>query len=205
MVTAGYGQQIVSWQFSSPETTGQEAVVHATNKKKGIKSALLARGKGIEATVPYKRGFYSNVFSGSKSKPGTRANAINKDEFLQIEIGIEAKYKVSLTGIGIRIRRSGSGPTTGSWQYSLDGKNFSEISEADFALVSVDGDKEGINQPVVDLSEISDLQNIKGKKTVILRLYLWGAKTNTGSILVGRYGTNNTRDKSLFITGTVEK
>jgi len=203
ITTLGYSQ-IVAWQFSDPATTGQEVGVQATNVAKGIKNALLTRGSGIKMTHSYERSFYSNAFSGSKDKPGTKKNAIKNNEYLQVEINIRAAYTVSFESLGIRLRKSTYGPAIGNWQYSLDGNNFKPIGN-DFPIVSTKGDKEGVNQPLLDLSKTPELQNIQGKKTVLLRLYLWGAKTNKGSLLVGRYGAMNTQDYSLHIEGKVEK
>jgi hypothetical protein len=108
----------------------------------------------------------------------TFATAVAGNEFATIDLKADAGYVLSLSSIDpYNIRRSASGPTTGQWQYSIDGTNFTDIGSA----ITWGGttSNAGNAQALIDLTGISALQNVPDTTTVTLRVVTWGA-TSTG-------------------------
>jgi len=61
---------------------------------------------------------------------------------------------------------------------------------------------DGEVQTEIDLSGMSDLQNIPSTRTISFRLYAWGAITAVGTFDIGRYDTGFTTN-SLAVDGIV--
>lgn len=187
--------QIVAWQFGNPASTGSEATYAATTLAANLNSSTLSRGAGISATA-LARAFSANNFPVS----GTKANAISNNRHFQFTISAAATYKVSLSTLDVRLRRSSNdAPNAYIWRYSIDGTNFTDIG-SDISFTSI---ADGVTQTQIDLSGISALQNVASGTTITLRLYAWGAATTGATFAIGRYAAGVTTN-SLAIGGSVQ-
>lgn len=110
----------------------------------------------------------------------TQALAITNNRFVTFTITPNFGVNVSLTTIEpYNIRRSPAGPTTGLWQYSIDGNNFIDIG---FPITwGTINTAAGNPQFAIDLSGIGDLQNLSSTTTVTFRLVNWGASAAGGT------------------------
>jgi len=133
------------------------------------------------------------------SGPNLPQDAIDAESYVTFTITPRFGVKVSLTEIETyNIRRSGTGPTTGIWQYSIDGTNFMNINSTLSWGTITDGT--GNPQPAIDLSGISDLQNLTSTTTVTFRIVNWGATAAGGSWYI-----NNVNGNDLIIRGNLSQ
>jgi len=115
----------------------------------------------------------------------TGANSIDsalfRGDFVSISFNVVAGQTVSFSGIpAYNIRRSSSGPTTGQWQYSINpnGTFINIGSPITWGTVTTGV---GNPQPAIDLSGISDLQNLGGGTTITFRIVNTGASSSGGT------------------------
>jgi|GEM_PF-497832 len=189
---------LLAWQFSA--VSGVVAgSLNATTNNSYLNTSVLSRGTGLTA-LSLARGYYSTVsaYGAAGSSANSKATAIANNDYYTFTVKPKIDVVVSLATLNVKLRKNGNGPTMASWYYSLDGTNFKEITQSTNLLV---GDTEGDLQPTVDLSSIAELQNLDDTKTVIFRVYGWGALTNAGGFGIGRYGAGDTTP-SLSVGGS---
>ncbi len=105
---------------------------------------------------------------------------------------------MSLSNIPVyNIRRSGTGPTTGIWQYKVGSGNFTDIGSAiTWGSITTSS---GNDQSAITLSGISALQNIPSGISVTFRIVSWaGASAGTWYI-----NDQMTGSRDLIVNGTV--
>jgi len=183
---------LVAWQFGNPQSTGDEVTYNATTSDVNLTTSVLSRGSGI-APAALQRGFSSNGFSTTAT---TLGDAVAANEYYQFAIQANGGYAVSLSALDARLRRTATAPNAYIWRYSLDGINFTDIGTS----VSFTSTVDGVDQPVIDLSGISALQNVPVGTTITFRLYMWGGTSATATFAIGRFAATNTSG-SLAVTG----
>ncbi len=127
----------------------------------------------------------------------TQAISIANDKFVTFTITPNFGVNVSFTAIEpYNIRRSGTGPTTGIWQYSINGTEFFDIG----APIAWGGDTSAAGNPqvAIDLSGITELQNLTSATTVIFRIVNWGASGAGGTWYI-----NNINGNDLIVRGNL--
>jgi hypothetical protein len=131
----------------------------------------------------------------------TEALAIAANNFATISMTANPGYALSLSDIpAYNIRHSATGPSTGIWQYKVDGGSFVDIgSPISWGSVTTSA---GNAEAAIDLSGISDLQNVAAGTTVILRCVAWGA-TNIGGTWYFNEPTSHTTAADLAVNGSV--
>ena len=141
----------------------------------------------------------ANGWGGTDFNITTLANAITANKFVTFTISANTGYKFSINSIEkYNIRRSSSGPTKGQWQYKIGNGSFVNIgSEITWGSGTSNS---GNEQAAIDLSGITDLQNISSGTTVTFRIVNYGA-SGTGSWYIN--GHQNAISKTLTIKGTV--
>ncbi len=187
--------------------------VAPTTVAPGLVATDLSRGVGINATN-LTSGFSSNNWATTTA---SRQNAIDTNQYFQFGFTVAPGGIVSLQQLDVSLRRSAiAAPMNYEWQYSLDGfaTGGSTISVAgspyyasgaftylgrssgdggvadnfNYMTASVSDQNAGNPMPPLDLTGITDLQNITAGSTVDFRLYAWGdgngASTNT--VALGR-------------------
>ena len=128
---------LVGWQFSNPATLGTEVTYNATKNHSNLNTSVISRGAGISPT-PLGRAFASNNFSVT---PNTEANAISTNQFYTFSVQAKNGYKVSLSKLNVKIRRSGTtSPDNYKWAYSLNGSSFTDIVSVNMTTTGTDGD-----------------------------------------------------------------
>ena len=127
----------------------------------------------------------------------TQTTAIANNKFVTFTITPNIGVNLSISAIeNYNIRRSASGPTTGIWQYSINGGAFVDIG----IPITWGGDTSGTGNPqsAINLSGIADLQNLTSATTVTFRLVNWGATSN-----VGTWYINNINGNDLILRGNL--
>ena len=106
------------------------------------------------------------------------AAAITASQVATFTVTAAAGYAVSFTQIdSYNVRRSGTGPASGQWQYSVGSGSFSDIGSAQAFTSTASG---GTAMGAVDLSGISALQSVAAGSTVTFRMVMY-ANTGTGT------------------------
>jgi MYXO-CTERM domain-containing protein len=112
---------------------------------------------------------------------GARADAaaaISNSQFATFTVTAAAGYTLSFTQIdAYNVRRSGSGPANGQWQYSVGSSAFSNIGSALTFTATTSG---GNTMSAVDLSGFSALQGVAAGSAVTFRMVMY-ANTGTGT------------------------
>ena len=141
----------------------------------------------------------ANGWGGTDFSSTTLANAITANKFVTFTVTANVGYKFSVTSIEkYNIRRSSSGPTTGQWQYQKGTGTFVNIGSAiTWGAITTNA---GNEQAAIDLSGITDLQDVPAGTTITFRLVNYGA-SGTGSWYIN--GHANATSKTLTIKGNV--
>lgn len=196
--TISWGQ-IAAWQFGTPASIGDEGVRGATMYNPHIVQPILLRGDGIQAYA-LGRGFSSINWLISGTDKYESAVSINN--YYEFTIQSEAHYKVSISSISARLRRSANGPSRYQWAYKINNTpNFVQIGSSYSTLDNAVDEGELIT---VNTSSIADLQAKyeTDESPLVIRLYAWYALEETGTFAFGRTPVG-TSTNSLAINGTV--
>ena len=194
--------QIISWNFSVPSTKGDEESVLAKVKDSNLKESALYRGSGLLGTSKLPRTFMGKVpFTGLEN---TKEKAFSAHVYYEFSLSPKKKFHINLTTLKCKLRPGAGGPFQYRWAYSLDGgKRFNEIGNSDVRIKYNPAQPDGEYQVPIDLSAISDLQNITGK--VVFRMYIWGAKNpKTSTFAIGKSAAGNEMDYVLAVDGEVK-
>ena len=199
MVTAqGFAQAIVGWDMNGLTAFGVSPFAPGTSNA-NLTVVGLTRGAGV-GTAPTAAG---STWGGTDWNDGTtlittKAGAISTSHFVTFSITPKAGYQTSLSSISAyNIRKSASGPTTGIWQYSLDGTTFTDIGTAiTWGSTTTSG---GNTQASVSLANVPSLQNVAAGTTITFRIVNWGA-SGTGTWYLNNLSTLG---DDLVINGTV--
>lgn len=186
---------MAAWEVNGVTNFGPSPF-NPTSSNSNVTVGGLTRGAGLTTTG----GGANNAWGAngwfSAAPTETQTTAIDNNNF--VTFTITPNFGVTLSLISIEpynIRRSGTGPTTGIWQYSIDGVNFIDIgSEITWGGTATTGN----SQTSIDLSTISDLQNLTSDTTVTFRIVNWGA-----SEAVGTWYINDIAGNDLIVKGTI--
>ncbi|GEM_PF-2556468 len=185
---------ILGW--SASDLSGTTASFTSTNTSKSVTSATITRGAGLEASS------LSAAFS-SRTKTDLdfttiidKTSAIANDSYLEFSFTVKPEYKISLSELYLKTRRSGAGAKSYLWQYSIDGGVFEDIGSE---VLFTNSNSAGVNQIPSDLTSVAALQSIPQGKTVTLRLYTWGYTSAAGSFALGL--SENPSEDVLMIRG----
>jgi hypothetical protein len=120
------------------------------------------------------------------------ATAISNNSFVTFTVTANSGYQLSLSSaIAYNVRRSSSGPSTGQWQYSINGGTYNNIGTA---ITWTDTTSSGNSEPAISLSGISALQNIPPGTTVTFRIVNYGATNTSGTWYLKDLGNSTTVD-----------
>lgn len=190
--------QLLAWQFALPQASkGTEASINATTNNQFLEIAQLTRGEGVQPKQGNSRGFSGNFGVDENYDDAQKSNA-----YFQFEVNPKTGYEVSLTSLDAILRRQEQSAHVYRWAYSLDGKNFVKIGDADVEVTFTGNN--GIKQQTINLSSIKALQKVSRKIT--FRLYAWGALTNQGKAIAFGFGKSDAKgSNALVINGTITK
>lgn len=199
----GQVSPLVSWEFSRlPTLLATDIAVASTTTDIGVEQSTLTRGPGLGfSSLARAFGSISTSWETTLNNPTTRTKAYENGDYFQMNFQPKAGNTVNLASIDFKLRRSSAGSTSFRWTYSLNGGLFSDIESTDRSFTS--SDTNGEVQPRVNLSTITELQNLTSSDVVVFRLYAWGTGSEAGSTALGRYNTSTDFTPSLAIRGTV--
>ncbi|TYR37542.1 hypothetical protein FXV77_05945 [Sphingobacterium phlebotomi] len=186
---------ILAWNLLG--AVGNEATSNATITDPNLEIPTLSRGPGIAPQSA--GGSYASTFPINADKE----EAIEGGSYYEFSIKPKDNAIVSLSALDIILRIQTNAPRTYIWMYSVDGGiTFNDIGEP-YTWTTGFTDNNGIQQPQLDLSSVSDLQMLTSDAPVIFRLYAWGG-TSISSNNGFRIGKSLTiAQHALAIEGTV--
>lgn len=183
---------ITAWETNGLTAYGPSPFT-PTSSNSNVTIGSLTRGTGI-TTTPTAAG---NAWGGNGMNTTSQANAITADDIAFFSITANTGYTVSLSQIpSYNIRRSSAGSSTGIWQYRINSGSWNNIGSA--ITWGSNTAAAGNTQSAIDLSGISDLQNVPSTSTINFRIVLWGATTTGGTWYI-----NNITGDDLEVRGTV--
>ena len=173
---------VAAWEINGVSGYGSSPF-DATTTITQVTVGGLTRGDGVTTDGAGA----SNAWGGNGWNDGSDlSSAIIADNFITFTLSPNTGSTLSLNSIApYNIRRSASGPTTGQWQYSIDGNNYYNIgTEITWGEITA---ATGNLQNMIDLSGISDLQNISSSQTVTFRIVYWDASTPGGNWYINHF------------------
>lgn len=191
---------LAEWNLNSivGTTANPPVSVAPTRVNSNIEVSAISRGGGI---TPQHAG---NAFSAAFPINADKSAAIAANSYYEFTVTPKGNALISLFSLDIILRVQISAPPIYIWRYSKDnGHTFQDIG-APHTLTTGNfnfTDNNGIQQPSVDLSGITDLQQFNNP--VIFRLYAWGGVSDesNNSFRIGASLTA-TRD-ALTVRGEV--
>jgi len=192
----GWGQiiDLAGWEMNGLSSYGPSPFAPATLAS-NITAVGLTRGSGVTTSGTAA----GSAWGGNGFNDADLTAAIEGSKFATFSLTPNTGFNLSITSIQpYNIRRSGTGPTTGQWQFSLDGVAFTNIGSA----ITWGGttNASGNSQSAINLSTVSDLQDIPSGTTVTFRLVNWAASTAGGTWYINNFQTGN----DLIIRGSIE-
>lgn len=199
---------LAKWDMSGYSNSGSNPQA-PTASDPNLTIGALTKGSAITANTTAK--CWGGVFGTSAA---TEAAAITAGGYGTFTITANSGHTVSFSDIPTyNVRRSATGPTTGIWQYSLDGSTFTDIGSDITWGGTTSGT--GNTQPAIDLSDISALQNVAAGTTVTFRVVAWGASGTSGTwyindqasglsdLIVEGFITSNGGTASIGVSGNL--
>ncbi len=172
--------QLAGWDFD-PLTGGTNnfgpSPYSPTTTSPNITVVGLTRGSGVGTTGSGA----ANAWGGNAWDEGTDlATAIAAGNFATYQLTPNPGFTMSLSNIGsYNVRRSGTGPTTGQWQYQVGSGAFTTIGSP--ITWGTATNSAGNTQSLIDLSGIPSLQNVAPGTTITFRVVNWGAGSAGGT------------------------
>ncbi len=186
-------QVVAGWEMNGLSSYGPSPFT-ATTRAANTTIGGLTRGSGIGVSGTAA----GNAWGGNGTTATNFAAAVTAVDFVTFTIRANSEFTVSLTNIApYNIRRSGTGSTTGQWQYSVNGSTFVNIGSA--ITWGSNTSSPGNAQASINLSGISALQNVPSSTTITFRLVLWGGTGAGGPWYFNQLQTGN----DLIINGSV--
>lgn len=192
---------LLGWDFSTSSaggtrSDGNEAFIKSNITNSNLNASELRRGPGLNATdasVTLQRGFTSV----SSNVVESLADAEAFENYFFFNVTPKANVKISLEQLAFNLRRSSNGGDTYQWKYKINDGEFVALGPE---TVLSSTNTNGVYQPILNLNQISELQNAT-VNNVEFRLYVWNFKNvNTGTFAIGRSADN--LDVALQLTGT---
>lgn len=191
------GDVIAGWDFNGIAQTWGVSPMPPTTSAANTSFVGWTRGSGVTTSgTAAANAWGGNGWDGAADLAG----AVGLGNYATMSVSPASGYSLSLTGFDpYNIRRSGSGPATGQWQYSLDGTNFTSIGSP-ITWGTNTAAAGNLQSGGLDLSGISALQNVTS--TVTFRIANWN--TTTGS--AGTWYHNNFQTgNDLILNGSLSQ
>ena len=188
---------LAGWDFNGLTGAGNSPQT-PTTVFSNVSIVGLTRGSGL--TINSGGTPSSNAWGSTYNVAGVTdaASAKNVNSFFTFSVKANLGYALNLNEISsYNVRRSSSGPTSGIWQYSLDGTNFTDINTT--ITWGSTTSAAGNAQSSINLSGINALQNVNTNTTITFRCVIWGAGSQTGTWYLNNFQTGN----DFIINGSV--
>jgi len=186
---------LAGWDFSGYSGAGPSPQAPTTNDA-NVTIGGLTRGSAFGTSGSPAGNTWGTTVS--VTSPTSATTAVTANSFITLSLKANTGYTLSLGGISAyNVRRSASGPTTGQWQYSVNGSSFTDIGTA--ITWGSTTTSAGNSQTAITLSGITALQSLSSTTTVTFRCVLWGASATTGTWYLNQFQTGN----DFEVVGTV--
>lgn len=164
---------LAGWDFNGVTGYGASPLAPSTETA-NVEVGGLTRGSGVTTSGTAA----SNAWGGADwSSSNNSATAIADGDYVTFTIQA-TEGLLSLSSIdSYNVRRSGTGPATGLWQYSVNEGAFVDIGSA--ITWGSTTTAAGNAQSAINLSDISALQNLAAGTTVTFRIVNYEATTGT--------------------------
>jgi hypothetical protein len=183
---------MIAWEMTGQSNGGSSPMVPTTLDNRVVVEGL-TKGSGIGAVTTV------NVWGGNDFMGTDLTTAIANNDFATFSVTPASGYQVSFSQIpAYNIRRSGTGPTTGIWQYRKGSGAFADIGSFITWGAVTSGNYNP--QPAIDLSGIAVLQNVPSGTTVTFRVVTWG-----GTGTAGTWYINTITGDDLAVVGTISE
>jgi hypothetical protein len=186
---------LAGWDFNGLTGAGVSPQAPMTTNA-NVTVGGLTRGSAFGTTgTPAGNAWGTTV---SVTSPTNATTAVSANSFITFTVKANSGYTLSLSNIpAYNVRRSGTGPTSGQWQYSTNGTTFTDIGTAiTWGSTTTSG---GNSQTNISLSGISALQSLPATTTVTFRCALWGATNTAGTWYLNQFQTGD----DFVVAGTV--
>lgn len=199
LFTAGtsWGQTVLAgWDFNGltggtgnfgpspyvPTTSGSNVIIGGLTRGK-----VLTSGSGA-----------TSAWGGNNFTATDAASSTSSNEFITFTITPSSGYNISLSNIAAyNVRRSGSGPSSGQWQYQIGSGSFVNIgSTITWGSVTT---ASGNSLSAINLGNIPALQNVASGTTITFRCLLWGATGTSGTWYLNNFQSGD----DFIVNGTV--
>ncbi len=186
-----YGGVLAGWETTGLSGYGPSPFAATTNAPNTTVVGL-TRGAGVGTAGSAG----ANAWGGTGFVYANEAAAVTGNSFVTFSVTANSGYTVSFTNLpAYNIRRSGTGSSTGIWQYQVGSGAFTDIGSAiTWGTVTT---STGNPETAIDLSGIAALQNVPAGTGVTFRIVLWGG-TGTGTWYV-----NNLTGNDLQVLGSL--
>jgi hypothetical protein len=187
---------LAGWDFNGLTAAGVSPQAPTTTNT-NVTVGGLTRGSAFGTTgSPAGNAWGTSV---SVTSPTSATSAVTANSFITFTVKANTGYTLSLSNIpAYNVRRSGTGPTSGQWQYSTNGTTFTDIGSS-ITWGSVTSGSSGNPQIAISLSGISALQSLPATTTVTFRCAVWGATGTSGSWYLNQFQTGD----DFVVAGTV--
>lgn len=174
----------------------------ATSSNANLTIGGLSRGVGFVVPSTGNAAGAAAAWGGTDLTSADVASAIAADDFATFTVTANAGYQVSFSGIdSYNVRRSNTGATSGQWQYQVGSGTFTNIGSV--ITWGTGTSNAGNEQPAINLSGISQLQNVAAGTTVTFRIVAFGASGSGGTFYLTN-GHANATSKTLTVKGSVQ-
>lgn len=164
---------IAGWDFNSITEYGASPLI-ASVINENSEVGGLTRGSGVATSGSAA----THGWGGNGWNVSDQTTAISNNKYVTFTVKAIDGYTLSLSSIDpFEYRRSNTGATQGMLQYSLNGTDFTDIQALNY---SSSGSSGGVLE-AIDLSSVSELQNVPSTTTVTFRIVNWGASNSTGT------------------------
>lgn len=184
--------QIAAWNTFGQTAWGTQGLAPIT-KDANISVIGLTRGSGVTTSGTAA----GNVWGGTGWSAASSADAISNNKFITLSIVPNAGYSISLSTISpFIIRASSTAPINFLIQYQINSNAFVDITTRSITRPS---STSNFTLVPVDLSGISDLQNIPSTSSVTFRIVPYMSTSTSGALYIG----NQSNVTSFAINGSV--
>ena len=179
---------LVGWDFNGQTGFGPSPLSASSVVGAGLTGTpSLTRGSGVTTTGGSSNGWGGDGWDISNT---TAASAIAANDFASFSLTVSANNALNLDGFSAyNVRRSGTGPTTGLWQYQVGGGSFVDIGSP----ITWGGTTSSAGNPEaqIDLASIPALQGLLAGSVITFRVVNYGSTGAAGSWYLNNFQTGN--------------
>jgi hypothetical protein len=178
---------LAGWDVSTQTNFGVSPLAATTYATNFVNVGGLTRSAGVATNAtPANRAWGGNGWT-------------NTNAFFTVTLSAPTGYRMSVTNLSaFDYRRPGTGPSSGSLQYSTNGSNFVAITNVSYPATNSAGGTAG----PIPLDGVAALQNVPSGVTVTLRVVNSSASAGTGTWYV--FDRANSAANDFAVSGTIE-